>query len=61
MKVSIDIAGRPWTWQRWVREYVRAYVDLLHIAERWIPPFHWHCELYRVCAVLRWDVVGEEP
>jgi len=44
-----------WTWRRWLHEYVRAYLDLLYIAERWIPPLGWHCEFYRQCAALRVD------
>jgi len=44
---------RRWTARRWAREYVRAYRDLFVIAEQWLPPLHWHAELYRQVLDLR--------
>ena len=43
--------------KRWWRDYVRAYLDVLAIAERWIPPLHWYAELYRTAGALRRDAL----
>lgn len=39
--------------KRWWCEYVRAYLDVLAVAERWFPPLRWHAELYREIRWLR--------
>lgn len=49
--------SRRWTARRWWREYVRAYLDLLAIAERWLPPLRWHLDLYRTTVAVRRDLI----